>query len=821
MTAHLPQWIRDTRLALGLSQEGLSKRLGVSFTSVNRWENGKTAPSRAAVKRLQALADKTPGCQRPPNVALSQQQPLIAYAFFAGGGGLHRGFECSAITVAVATDISPAAEATHRLNWPTTPFVTKDIRRLTAKELIRLAGGKRPDIVFGGPPCQGFSTLGDKQSADPKNLLFDAYARLVGELDPRCVIIENVKAMTTMYGGRYADQVVQAFRKLGYTVYREVLDAAAYGVPQHRERVIFIATKCNTPFAFPPRTHGSKRGLKAYKTVGPAIMDLAPLGEADSPNHVALTHSETVVGRYKRVPEGGRLPPPEKLPKNLRRKNFGNTYKRLHRKRPSLTMVPGNNAFPIHPTLNRSLTPREAARLQTFPDSHLFAGSRREQCILVGNAVPPLFAEAIRDAVLSHMRGRVNASSASRPHHDDAAISTDCETELGIKALARLPESEGYVDLFSGAGGFTIGLARAGWRPLLSVDLNKHVRETHESAFPSIPFHWGDISQAEVRQSIADRFAGKSIAIVAGGPPCQGFSIFGKRRFVNTRGYDPHDDPRNKLVYAFIDVVRRLKPRWFIMENVKGFTSLDGGRFLEAVLAELRSCGYGRVEARVLNAANYGVPQLRERLLIIGNSTGHIIPWPKRKFFECPEDWQKPYRTVGEVITDLASPASYSSHSCHRPMKHKPLLVQRYGFIPEGGKLNVDALPRHLRIGYRTDEVKNYSNIFRRLHRDHPAVTMVPGHNAFPIHPWLDRALTVREAARIQTFPDSLEFKGPRQEQCIQVGNAFPPLLAELLASNIRKAERNVWLPGSVPASALYSLVEAEPATDPRVAQLA
>ena len=135
-------------------------------------------------------------------------------------------------------------------------------------------------------------------------------------------------------------------------------------------------------------------------------------------------------------------------------------------------------------------------------------------------------------------------------------------------------------------------------------------------------------------------------------------------------------------------------------------------------------------------------------------------------------------------------------------------MVERYGYIPEGGKLNVDALPDHLKKGYRTDKVKNYSHIFKRLHREKASFTMVPGHNAFPIHPWLNRALTVREAARIQTFPDEMEFKGTRQEQCIQVGNGFPPLLAEVLSNNIKKAETNNWYPEKVPPSAYYALVE-------------
>jgi DNA (cytosine-5)-methyltransferase 1 len=135
-------------------------------------------------------------------------------------------------------------------------------------------------------------------------------------------------------------------------------------------------------------------------------------------------------------------------------------------------------------------------------------------------------------------------------------------------------------------------------------------------------------------------------------------------------------------------------------------------------------------------------------------------------------------------------------------------LVERYKYIPEGGRLDVSALPAHLKVGYRTAEVKNYSHVFKRLHREKPSITMVPGHNAFPIHPWLNRALTVREAARIQTFPDSVQFLGSRQEQCIQVGNAFPPLLAEVIGNNIRKAEKNDWYPGRVPRSAYYALVE-------------
>jgi DNA (cytosine-5)-methyltransferase 1 len=244
------------------------------------------------------------------------------------------------------------------------------------------------------------------------------------------------------------------------------------------------------------------------------------------------------------------------------------------------------------------------------------------------------------------------------------------------------------------------------------------------------------------------------------------------------------------------------------MENVPGFASLDNGRFVKRIEQELRLAGYANVEHRLLDAAAYGVPQRRRRFLLIANRTGHVIPWPKQKFFGTPEEWQKPFRTVGTAIADLAEDASYTRHTCHVPMQHKPLQVERYKLIPEGGKLDVEALPTALKQGYRTDVVKNFSHVFKRLHRNKPSLTLVPGHNAFPIHPWLNRALTVREAARLQTFPDEIEFRGSREDQCLQVGNSFPPLLAELIANNLIKAESNGWIPGAVPKLARYSLVD-------------
>jgi len=802
--------LRARRRALGLTQANLAARLGVATSTVARWEEGLAQPhslaKRAVAEALGADILSSAGQET------SERRAWTAVELFAGAGGLSLGFKMAGFKILAATDMEPLSRETYRLNFPGVPFIERDVRRLSGGELVDAAGA-RPDLVIGGPPCQGFSTLGDKLSSDPRNLLFEEFARIVDEVRPRGVVIENVRAITTMYGGQFKENVLRRFAEIGYPLTLGVLDAAAYGIPQHRLRAFFIGFRNDSaPFDFPIGTHGG--AALPLVGVGEAIGDLAEMGD-EIPNHIPLNHSETVVRRYRLIPEGGRLPKPEALPADIRRSNFGNTYKRLHRDRPSLTLVPGNNAFPVHPWLDRSLTPREAARLQTFPDEYVFPGDRRRQCILVGNAVPPHLAEVVARAVTERLVAAAEPAQL-RLLPDDRAVApppSGPRDAIGVARLMKLPPSQGFVDLFSGAGGFTIGFARAGLRPLAALDNDPDVVGTHRLNYPSVPIISGDAGSGETLDQLM-AYVPSEPFVVVGGPPCQGFSVFGKRRFSVTRGHDPREDPRNQLVFAFVDAVARLNPRWVVMENVAGFATLDSGSFLGRVIADLRKLGYDKVQWRVLNAAHYGVPQMRRRFVLIANRTGHVIPWPKKKFFAEPKDWQKPFRGIGEVITDLANPESERRLTCHVPMNHKPLLVERYRYIPEGGRLPTDQLPPHLKSGYRTKDVRNFSHVFRRLHRDLPSITLVPGHNAFPIHPWLDRALTVREAARIQTFPDEVEFTGSRQDQCIQVGNAFPPLLAQLIANNLVKAERNDWYPGRVPKSALYALVELEEAPD-------
>ena len=478
------------------------------------------------------------------------------------------------------------------------------------------------------------------------------------------------------------------------------------------------------------------------------------------------------------------MPPPSQLPPEIRRKNFGNTYKRLHRHRPSLTLVPGNNAFPVHPTEHRSLSPREAARLQTFPDDYIFAGNRAEQCRLVGNAVPVLLAEAIGTSILSHVQ---RAASASKVELRESTTARGVNVRTDVVSDNPPRSSFNAVSFFTGIGGLLLGFQNSGVNILSSYDLKKSVEKNLEANFPLVPHFRCDVSELKA-SDILKNCDYRRPDIVFGGPPCQGFSIFGRRRFVRTKNHRPGDDARNELSIKYIQLALALSPRIILMENVKGFKSTPLGEtsYLEVVETLLQDSGY-QFEHRVVNCASYGVPQNRERFILVAWEHGTEFVWPEPKYFAEPKPWQRGLVTVGDVISDLADPATESAGFSHVPMNHKDLVVERYRHIPEGGRLPERDLPDHLRKGYRSESVRNFSHVYKRLSRTLPATTMVPGHNAFPVHPFLDRTLTVREAARIQTFPDWMKFQGTRQQQCLLVGNAVPPVLAEIFAAQIVK----------------------------------
>ena len=230
--------------------------------------------------------------------------------------------------------------------------------------------------------------------------------------------------------------------------------------------------------------------------------------------------------------------------------------------------------------------------------------------------------------------------------------------------------------------------------------------------------------------------------------------------------------PAKNLSY----VIQRWKDKGLNPDNIDHYGS-DFANNKGAILYETY-----QKRLKTLNAADYGVPQLRKRVFLVGHKNMFEYSFPK------PIILKKNYRTVGDTIMDLVNNKKIQNHV---PMKHNDIVRKRISFINEGGGITKN-IPKNLLLGSRSDyknnKLKNFSHIYKRLHRKLPSGTMVPGHNAFPLHPTLDRALTVREAARLQTFPDKIIFEGTRQEQCILVGNAVSVQLAKILGKSIKES---------------------------------
>ena len=326
------------------------------------------------------------------------------------------------------------------------------------------------------------------------------------------------------------------------------------------------------------------------------------------------------------------------------------------------------------------------------------------------------------------------------------------------------------VDLFSGAGGFLVGFTQADFRVLLSTDIDEDCEKVHSVNMPDIPFLRSNIY--DVDEKTLEKYVQEDVDVLVGGPPCQGFSTIGARASSNV-DIRNRKDPRNSLFRQYIRILNVIRPKFFLMENVKGLLTREKGTIFCEIQNAFHSTGYD-FNYVILNAADYGVPQIRERVFFYGNRVDAKMNPPQPEYGE----GLKPYNTVLGAIGDLAEGKDNIQN--HIPLRHGEINIRRYSLIPEGGRMPEDKLPPDL---YR----KNFGNTFKRLDRNKPSLTMVPGHNAFPIHPWLNRSLTVREAARIQTFPDDFVLMGARQKQCMQVGNAVPPLLSYVWAMHIKQ----------------------------------
>ena len=346
---------------------------------------------------------------------------MIGIDLFSGAGGMSVGAEHAGVKVVIAVEKDKRAGNTYRLNHPRTHLIQSDIRGV--KELPTTAVlGDEPVVVFGGPPCQGFSTSNQRtRSADnPHNWLFEHYIRLVAQIRPDWVIFENVTGIIETEGGMFVDQVVSSFERFGYTVTSFVLNAKHFGVPQSRSRFFAIASRHGITVSkpsvkkevvtvkealddLPILEPGAKNCKLPYRTKASFHFAKRMRGQLRfSHNHLVSTNNSAVLARYPYIPQGGNW---EDIPtelmtnyKDARRCHTG-IYRRL--KEDGVSVVIGNyrKNMLIHPTQHRGLSVREAARLQSFPDSFVFTGSIGFQQQQVGNAVPPLLAQAVFEAI--------------------------------------------------------------------------------------------------------------------------------------------------------------------------------------------------------------------------------------------------------------------------------------------------------------------------------------------------------------------------------------------------------------------------------------
>ena len=313
-----------------------------------------------------------------------------------------------------------------------------------------------------------------------------------------------------------------------------------------------------------------------------------------------------------------------------------------------------------------------------------------------------------------------------------------------------------YIDLFCGAGGLSLGFKQAGLKNVFSNDSDKVFAETYSKNFPKhnlVIKKIEDISNIEIKNLVKN----KQIDILAGGPPCQGFSIAGNigRKF--------QDDPRNYLFREFMRFVKILNPKIVLIENVERLHKNE--KIKIEIIDTLNDFGY-RVESKILNTSQYSIPQVRRRVFFIASRVNEHIIFPKKNMNSL---------TIKDAIDDLPKIQSGESSDIpnHIAMNHTEQMLEKMSFISDGGSR--EQIPSQIRP--KSGDIRKYI----KFDSNKPSIC-ITGDMRKVFHYSQNRALTVRELARIQTFPDSFIFFGPSISQQQQVGNAVPPLLAKKIA---------------------------------------
>lgn len=409
--------------------------------SIEIFEETEAKPPQKGPKFTDVLKDLLNSKEDAP-------KEFTSIDLFSGCGGMTKGFEYAGVRSIFASDIDENCEKTFTRNFPETPFLCKDITEITKEEVDALTGGVSPDIIIGGPPCQGFSLANknrNKVADDPRNKLFYGFVKFINWYSPKTFVMENVKGLLSMQNGKVIQTICEEFAnagEYGYNVAYKVLRASDYGTPQNRERVILIGFRKDLDII---PVHPIPYEMDHLITVNEAISDLpiihAGQGEEsmDYPtdptnpyqtlmrrdaknvcNHVAMRHTPRLVARFKAIQAGQSLVDvwethgavKRGAPSEKSTVKFSQNNQRVFGNQPAPTIAASFQSNFIHPTLDRNFTAREGARLQSFPDDFIFEGMRTKmswekglsQYQQIGNAVPVLLAYAIANSVISQLK---------------------------------------------------------------------------------------------------------------------------------------------------------------------------------------------------------------------------------------------------------------------------------------------------------------------------------------------------------------------------------------------------------------------------------
>ena len=376
---------------------------------------------------------------------VTMQIDHTAIDLFCGAGGLSEGFRQAGFHVLAGNDFNEAAGETYAATHLDAKFLPGPIQDISAWDLLRASGLKRGELgcLIGGPPCQAFSVYNHQRGMhDDRSQLFKEYLRLVEGLSPKWIVMENVTGILSAGAGEAVGAIKSGLAALGYAVEMKILRAEEYGIPQERRRVVFLGTRTEAPIVWPEPTHG--RDKRPYVNIRDAISDLPVLKNGESKNSVpyciaanceyqrelrtrsALVHdhsapklSEINLRRMKHVPPGGswRDIPVDLLPDGMKRAKRSDHTKRYGRMKwdglscTILTKCDVHWGAYLHPSQDRAISVREAARIQSFPDWFQFEGSMTEQFVQIGNAVPPILGRCIAKAIIENGVSSQNSKS--------------------------------------------------------------------------------------------------------------------------------------------------------------------------------------------------------------------------------------------------------------------------------------------------------------------------------------------------------------------------------------------------------------------------